>query len=97
MIALIEKVLERRKLERKNRARLSDDEHTVVAYTCRDRENDKPFTRIDVFPSRLKQSEGPCNFSFPCADYHEKCQATYNKAKTEIATLKGRAGKCHRG
>jgi len=97
MITLIEKVLERMKLERKNRSRLSDEEHTVVAYVCRARETDEPFTRIDVFPSRLKQREGPCDFSFPCADYHDKCQATYNKAKTEITTLKERAKKCQHG
>jgi len=57
MIALIEKVLERRTLEKKNKARLSDEKHTVVAYTCRDRENDEPFTRIDVFNSRLTRKE----------------------------------------
>lgn len=57
MIALIEKVLERRKVEKKNRSRLSDENYTVVAYICRDREYDEPFTRIDVFNSRLTRKE----------------------------------------
>ena len=54
MIALIEKVLERMKLERKNRARLSDDEHTVIVYVCRDKLNSEPYTRIDIYKSRMK-------------------------------------------
>ena len=54
MIALIEKVLERMKLERKTRARLSNDEHTVIIYVCRDKLNSEPFTRIDIYKSRLK-------------------------------------------
>jgi hypothetical protein len=57
MIALIEKVLERRKLEKKNKTRLSDENYTVVAYTCRDALDDEPFTRIDVFNSRLTRKE----------------------------------------
>lgn len=35
-----------------------------------------------------EQKEGPCDFSFACADYHVKCQATYDAAKAENKDLR---------
>ena len=34
------------------------------------------------------QAEGECDFSFPCSDYHAKCQASYDKIRAELKRVK---------
>ena len=36
----------------------------------------------------LIQEDGPCDYSFPCSEYHERCQSSYNKMKDENEDLR---------
>ena len=38
-------------------------------------------------PMPLLQKESQCNFSFPCAEYHDKCQATADALRAETKEL----------
>ncbi|OHD24243.1 MAG: hypothetical protein A2Y38_19955 [Spirochaetes bacterium GWB1_59_5] len=38
----------------------------------------------------LTREDGPCNYSFPCAEYHGRCQASYDKMKDENVALEHR-------
>jgi hypothetical protein len=37
--------------------------------------------------NQLTQEEGPCDFSFPCAWYRDKCLATYASLQAEVKEL----------
>ena len=36
----------------------------------------------------LIQEDGPCDYSFPCSEYHERCQSSYDKMKDENEDLR---------
>ena len=38
-------------------------------------------------PMPLLQKESRCKFSFPCAEYHDKCQATADKYRAALKEI----------
>ena len=45
------------------------------------------FTPCPKCGELTKEEEGPCDFSFPCSEYHEKCQKTTDALKARVAEL----------